>query len=360
MTKTFSSTSTVTIQPWVLSLGGGVAQLPLIEAAKQKGFAVCIVDQNSNCIASRHADNFIHASTHDHKTILATLAELALPIHAVLARTSGQALYTAAIIDRKFKLRGLDEYLVTLCTTKSELRKYCQTHSIPVPDGAAYDPKQPIPQLPVVIRPDFPIRGKHSVALCNLSNQIKQAINSAKSVSANGKADIATFIDGSDISLLAQVNRGNVTPIAWWEEVNQFDQANLKALGLIFPAHISPEVKQQLVEAANKFAKGFPELNYVLAFSFRVDKQLSAKLIEVHADLTGDQILDTLLPAATKRNVLSEIMSGLLGGSFPDYTKGETIPTALKFESNETKLIQSSSVPELIQLLKNDIGVQAS
>jgi len=44
-----------------------------------------------------------------------------------------------------------------------------------------------------------------------------------------------------------------------------------------------------------------------VAFSFRVDAQGIPWLIEVHADMTGDLILDELAPAATGCNFLLEI-----------------------------------------------------
>ena len=338
---------------WALCLGGGEAQLPLILAAKQKGLLVCVVDKNKHCIASPHADKFIKASTYDATPLLSILDSIELPIVTLLARTSGPALYTAAAIDEKLKRFGLSQQLVSLCTIKSRLRDYCEASDIPVPKGTVSDNTNLFPELPVVVRPDYPLSGKKAVTLCTHKHQLKPAVELAKAASADGKADVACFIDGNDISLLAHVRQGSVTPIAWWEEVNQFSKGELKASGLLFPAQITPKIKIQIIDAATQFSNGFSNLNYLLAFSFRLDRQQQARLIEVHADLTGDLILDRLIPAATQCEVLPEIVQGLLTDHYPDYTQGQLIPTAIRFDEGETKLLQATDFSELIKQFNN-------
>ncbi|MCG9713269.1 hypothetical protein L1D40_11890 [Shewanella insulae] len=351
MTKSQSPTSATC--NWALCLGGGEAQLPLILAAKLHGLSVCVVDRNEHCAAYPHADKFIQASTYDPQPLLAMLNSIELPIRTLLARTSGPALYTAAAIDEKLNLFGLSQELVALCTIKSRLREYCEANHIPVPKGtSSKHPNQPS-ELPVVVRPDFPLSGKKAVTLCTHEHQLKPAIESAKAASADGTADIACFIEGNDISLLAHLDKGCVTPIAWWDELNQFNQGELKAVGLLFPTQITESIKVQLIDAATRFAKSFPDLDYLLAFSFRIDKQQQARLIEVHADLTGDLILDRLIPAAAQREVLPDIVQGLLTRHFPDFTKGKLIPTAIRFEEDGPRLYQDAQLSVLLKLFNN-------
>ena len=109
------------------------------------------------------------------------------------------------------------------------------------------------------------------------------------------------------------------------------------------------------MDYANQFSSLFPTVNHVLAFSFRIDEQQTPWLVEIHADLTGDLILDDLLPAATGKNVINEIVEGLLGEKYPCYTNEKLKPTGLLFRKTKNKLIQALSVDDLYSQIQNNI-----
>jgi len=95
-------------------------------------------------------------------------------------------------------------------------------------------------------------------------------------------------------------------------------------------------IKIKCIDIEN-FSKLFPDVCTLVAFSFRVDAQGVPWLIEVHADMTGDLILDELAPAATGCNFLLEITKLFIKGeSSQDLNLNNdfiTKPAALLYKS---------------------------
>ncbi len=341
-----SSTQKTEQKKWIISLGGGDAQLPLIKVAKAMGYQICIIDRDTQCKAAKIANHFIQESTHNTELVMLALQSFDHKISAIFARTSGQALYTFAELSKKYSIYGINKKLVALCTVKSILREFAKQHSIPTPFGNTnkQDEKH---TFPLVVRPNFPVIGKQAVTVCSNKQELSIAVDHAVSRSANKTADIAQFIEGKDITLLAHLKSGVVTPLAFWDEINQFNSGKLTAIGLATPTSSTAKLQHQLIKYATLFAKQFLSLNYILAFSFRVDEEQKPWLIEVHVDLTGDLILDKLLPTASGLNTIELITRGLLGEEYSELTGQSITPTGILFNEGGHELIKVKKQQDL-------------
>ena len=143
----------------IVSLAAGKSQMPLLRRAKERGFSIIAIDRNANAPGFEYADICINESTLEIESIINTLTALQSSHHiqGVLARTTGQALYTAVAISNEFSLPGLSAELAHISTEKSVLREFCNLHDLPMVEGiiASSNSDCEMLGLPVIVKPDF-------------------------------------------------------------------------------------------------------------------------------------------------------------------------------------------------------------
>ena len=300
---------------WVICLGAGKSQIPLIKKAKLLGFKVLAVDMNCHSPGFGFADEKIIESTHNSKSIIAKIK--GRHFSGLLARTTGKALFTAADIVKVYNLLGVNFNLATIATSKSALRQFCLANNINMPYGIAISSLNQLDKNKlesyVIVKPDFTLVGKKSIKKVKLTNKnlLNDAIDMALSSSGNGVVEVEEFIEGYDCTYLAWIKNGTSSTLLSWDELNGYDEdSNLTQFGISMPSislHLNH--KNKIEKEINKFTKLFPNVSTMLAFSFRIDKKGVPWLIEVHADLTGDLILDKLAPMVTNCDCLLEIVN---------------------------------------------------
>lgn len=319
---------------WVICLGAGKSQIPLIKKAKLLGFKVLAVDINCRSPGFGIADDKIIESTHNSKAIIAKIK--GKHFSGLLARTTGNALFTAADIIKDFSLLGINLNLAKIATSKSALRQFCLANSINMPYGIAISSPHQLDKNKlkscIVVKPDFTLVGKKSIKKVKLTNEnlLHDAILLALSSSGNGVVEVEEFIEGYDCTYLAWIKNGTPSTLLSWDELNGFDEEfNLTQFGISMPSislHLNH--KNKIEKEINKFTKLFPNVSTMLAFSFRIDKKGNPWLIEIHGDLTGDQILDKLAPMVTNCDCLLEIVNLFVN-------KNSTLPSCLEKFSNQ-------------------------
>jgi hypothetical protein len=299
---------------WVVCLGAGESQLPLIKKAKSLGYKVLAIDRNNLSPGFSFADDTIIESTHNKDIILEKIKGKHLK--GLLARSNGNALFTAASIAKYFKIPGVSNELATIATSKSALRQFSLANSIKMPFGTVVSSSKQVKEnffkYQVIVKPDFTKIGKKSITKVEQSNKNKffNAIDLALCSSGNKAVEIEEFIDGYDCTYFTWIKNGIPSILLTWDELNSFDKnSNLFQLGISMPSiSLFINHSKEVNKVINKFAKLFPKVSTLLAFSFRIDTKGTPWLIEVHADLTGDQILDKLAPEATNCDCLLEIV----------------------------------------------------
>lgn len=306
---------------WVLFLGGGYSQKPLIQATNRLGYKTCVVDRDPNCAALGYADDYWELSTYDFDAIKQRLARFEdvedASLVAVIARTSGQALETAAKLNLFLGLPGLTTKLVETFNSKSKTRGFCHQNNIPVPEGIALregtNHRNSISiEGPWVVRPDYTRVGKESISLCRHEMQLKYAIQKAARSSVNSLADIGQYQEGRDVSTLVAISGDRSAFLVCWEEINHFDCQDinsriLKAQSIHAPITLGRTLEKKVEEYALRISSNDPNVMHLIAISWRLTPASDLCLIEVHLDLTGDRILDELLPAIYGRDLFEPI-----------------------------------------------------
>lgn len=354
---------------WVICLGAGASQLPIIESAISLNYKVLAIDQNINSVGFKIAQDYIICSIYEAEKLIQKIKERTY--HAVLCRATGQALYTSAYLSRKLKIKGINHQLAQIATSKSALREFSKKNNINMPFGIKTSSK--VNQTDfinkfsdmIVIKPDFTVVGKKSIKKLPTKNTegIKHAIKESEKESGNNKVEIEDYISGYDCSILAWVNKGKFTRLLDWDEISFFNKnGELKSVGISTPsiANESSHINN-IISISEKIASKFHNVSSLIAFSFRVHPSGECYLIEMHADFTGDLILDVLMPNAKGINLIKLLTDITITGDISKkdlkfFDLKETIPTAVIYSSNKikenNKIFQDQSIKGLHRKLK--------
>lgn len=289
--------------PALLSLAAGAHQLPLIRAAQARGFKVLAVDRNPQALGMHEADVAIELSTHDAPAILEALEQLSssFELKGILHRTSGQALHTAASLGETLKLPGLTPAAARVSTEKSALRELCAQHGIPMPRGKKCRADQTVPLgLPLIVKPDFPTVGKLNVRRVECETQLQPAMQAAANSSFNQMVEVEEYIDGIDVSCLFWLSGGDYKRIVSYDElIGVAEDGSLLPFGVALPSSLDVHAcRSGIDDILAGLARALPGVQALLIVSMRVDQAGRPHVIELHADLGGDQIAEELFPRA--------------------------------------------------------------
>lgn len=295
---------------WIICLGAGSSQVPLIYNAKKLGYSVLAIDQNPEAPGLQVADESLIESTYHAERILEELN--ARKWIGLLARCTGTALFTAAKINSELSLPGINLELAQIATSKSILREFSSSNGIRMPHGIKVSNTKNLDlrefRTDIIIKPDFTITGKKSIRKLKKHDldRIASSIEEALLDSGNDLVEIEDFVEGYDCTFLAWIEKGKAYTFLTWDELVTFDdKGTLRAFGIAAPS-ISALMghAKYIQEIVDRFSTSFADVRALVAFSFKVDKEGLPWLIEVHADLTGDLILDDLAPVVTGKDLL--------------------------------------------------------
>ena len=324
---------------YLISIGAGNSQVPLLRRAGRLGYQVVAVDRNPSAPGFADADVTVVCSTYEPPTCVAALNEVlgATKPEGIVARASGPALYTACAVSAAFDLPGLSERLVRLATIKSCLRRFLKDCNLSGPEGVSVmstdlSEARSI-KLPVVVKPDFPLVGKQAVRLLRNSTEMEIAVAAARQSSYNDKAEIEEYIEGVDCSCLFLLSGGKAVVIAWWDELVACQEDGLFiGLGVSVPSVIVNTAAQKRTEQlVQTFAAQFPEDRGLLLISMRIGEDGTPTIVEVHADMGGDLILDVLLPAANPSVDVFGLAVWIAAGECPPIRPTHLAPTAVYY-----------------------------
>ena len=313
---------------WIISLGAGVSQVPLIKAATALGYRVLAIDKNPDSVGFRFATESLVHSVHDGDFLITKLRSRSFD--GLLCRCSGAALFTAAKLNEFFGFPGINSKLAEISTSKSALREFCVAKNLQMPHGVRSDARD-LNELArefdrnVVVKPDFTLVGKQSIKKIDLEDMqgLQCAIEAAAASSGNGLVEVEQFIDGYDCSVLFWMSGGELTPIFNWDELTVFDDdGDVTSAGVAAPSLAASRGHLGgVIAASTQLAASFCSVSALVAFSFRVDPLGNCWLLEIHSDFTGDLILDVLAPETTGYAYLDLLTRTAIDGFIASETK---------------------------------------
>lgn len=284
----------------IVSIGAGPGQFPLIRAAYELGFDVIAVDREPAEECLPFISQSIINSTFDIDGVLDVLEKRPkrFDIKAVLARTSGPAIMTAARVSEHLNVSGVPVAFAEAAVAKSILRKEAAAEGITTPLGeCCVLSVRPGFSPPWIIKPDAPLVGKKNVYLAKGVQEFEMAFDAALSESQNSAVEVEAFIDGVDVGYMAIMSEGKIKLDLLYDEFVAFNDDRACGLGVGSPSVFSgTRIEEQARIAAKKLLSRWQFIGGFVFFSFRVNKS-GVFLYEVNPGLCGDAIADKLLPA---------------------------------------------------------------
>ena len=119
----------------IMIIGGGLLQVPVIQASRKMGYQVIVTDYNPNVIGMKHADIPIVMSTRDIEgsvRVARTQNEIT-PISAVLT-VGTDASMTVAAVANALNLPGIKFEDAEAATNKIKMRMRLRDKGVPCPD----------------------------------------------------------------------------------------------------------------------------------------------------------------------------------------------------------------------------------
>ena len=211
---------------FLICLGGGISQLPLIISAKNKNYQLIVIDKNKKAPGKKFAEIFLNISTENTNKIIKKLNELKIykkMIKGVINRSSGNTILTMSKIQKKFQLNGSIPRMVKKTLDKNDFIVHCVKNNILVPKLYKKKGKN-IPfkmnSFSVVVKPSSSRIGKKGISIVNNKKYLKKALNFAKKNSENKSYIIQEKIDGKDLVLLGAVKNKKFIELTTIDEIN--------------------------------------------------------------------------------------------------------------------------------------------
>ena len=281
---------------WVISIGTGRSQAPLILAAKNAGYRVLGVDRAPNYALVEDA---LTISTYDASQIVAALTEHSgnRRFKAVLARTSGPAVQSAALAADSLGLPGFGADFANASLSKAALRQAAVKADVPCLGGQCRStPPAWIAGADWVIKPDQPLYGKRNVYRVSTKAHMELAFAAAADESINGRVECQPYCQGRDLGVVLALSRGQVKWCSTYEEIVSEQHGRFKGRGVIAPPKlVDSGIYFSMRESAERLGELWGSTGFAF-FSFRAPASGPALLYEANPGLCGDGLADKLFP----------------------------------------------------------------
>lgn len=311
---------------WVISIGTGRSQAPLILAAKNAGYQVLGVDRAPNYALVEDA---LAVSTYDSSQIVTALTEHSgnRRFKAVLARTSGPAVQSAALAADSLGLPGFGADFANASMSKAALREAAVIADVPCVGGQCTStPPAWIAGADWVIKPDQPLYGKRNVYRVNTEADMELAFSAAANESVNGRVECQPYCKGRDLGVVLALSSGQVKWRFLYEEIVSEQDGRFKGYGMVAPPKlVDPIIYQGMRTSADRLAALWGSTGFAF-FSFRVPTSGPALLYEANPGLCGDGLADKLFPSLwSEINFFELDLILMTGGEFtpPPPTRGK-------------------------------------
>ena len=296
----------------IVVLGGSELQIPIINyLIGLNDYNILIFDNNTSCLASKiKLVNFVNMSNTNHVKISEYLNKKNILIHAIITN-SDKAIYAKSILDKKYKLDGINEYTALLSFDKSEQLKYCVKHCIKHPLHFLINKNTDLNKInifPGVLKP-VQSSGSRDVIRINDFNELE--IEFSKLI--NHKYDsllYQEYIAGEEVSIEGFVIKGKTNIIGITQKIKFESSKYFVESGHIFPAEIDILTEKKIINFVNSLLNPLG----LISTPFHVEVKVTDHriiLIEFALRLGGDFITSKLIPLSTGINPI-EILSKII------------------------------------------------
>lgn len=236
----------------VFILGGGLMQIPAVEAARRLNLEIHMADGNAQCRARDRVDRFYHIDLKDTERLYRQAREIPNLRGVFTAGTDFSS--SVAYVTERLGLPGISHEVSLTATDKSRMRRVLQNAGVPVPryvriDSSDIDPIARVEgtlRYPLVVKP-VDNMGARGVRRIDDSGELPSVIATARGLSRSGIAIVEELIHGTEFSLDAIVTEDEIR-ITGLGERHIFFSPYFVELGHTIPAELEPEERYVLEE----------------------------------------------------------------------------------------------------------------
>ena len=223
--------------PRLLVLGAGPAQLGLLEAARDRGLWLAVVDRDPGAPGFRFADRRCILSTEDEPAIDRLVS--ALSIDGLIAPGTDWPVGVAArIAERSGLSHPISSRTAVLATNKLRQRERLLEADVPQPRWWVVGGDETAPEVtfPVVVKaPDR--QGQKGLSLVEEPAALEPAIETARSAARGGLALVEERVDGPEVTVVGFSRDGHFTPLVVTDRIVAGPPAFGVALAHVWPSH---------------------------------------------------------------------------------------------------------------------------
>ncbi len=203
-------------RPGVIIIGGGIMQIPLIEAAKKMELLTVVTDYNPRAPGLALADIALEVSTRnvDFNVLSARRIAAGVPIRGVLT-VGTDASRTVSAVAAALELPGIRYDVAERATDKVKMRRAFKEHGVPSPEfvyvWTREEMRRAVRRLgyPCVIKPADNM-GARGVQMLTRGSDLDQAFTEARRASVSGMLLVEEYMEGPELSIDALVWNGHV------------------------------------------------------------------------------------------------------------------------------------------------------
>lgn len=307
---------------WVICVGCGTKQLPLIRAIKSLGYSVIGVDKNPS---SPLIDRAIGISTYDSSAVLKKFHQMksSVQIQSVVCRSSGPAIKTAYLLAELYQ-RPSPGLIVTSCSlSKYSLSRWAEKLDVPTIPTLRLRPKDQLVTAwdQIVIKPAEPVFGKKNVYRVSSKTNFTHEVSLCSEESLDGYAVVQPYIPGLDLGVAVMTQAGKILWTTMYSEHNSFFLKGITSVGVsTIDQSISDVVQKQAIESTQRIVEASYSTGFVF-LSFRVSRE-KTMLYEVNPGLCGDKIVEELFSITHPGIDFFNVEASLLCGQLPSFLGG--------------------------------------
>jgi biotin carboxylase len=223
--------------PRLLVLGAGPAQLGLLEAARDRGIWLAVVDRDPAAPGFRFADRRCILSTEDEPAIDRLVS--ALSIDGLIAPGTDWPVGVAARIAERAGLpHPISSRTAVLATNKLRQRERLREADVPQPRWWVVGGDESAPEVtfPAVVKaPDR--QGQKGLSLVEEAAALEPSIETARSAARGGVALVEERVDGPEVTVVGFSRDGSFTPLVVTDRIVAEPPAFGVALAHVWPSH---------------------------------------------------------------------------------------------------------------------------
>jgi biotin carboxylase len=296
----------------LLVLGAGLWQVEYLRCARELGVETWATDWSPDAPGREEAHHFEPIDLKDRDATLA-LARRARIDGILTAADIGVP--TAAFIAEELGLPGPGLRLALDATDKGRMRERAAAAGVNCPwfyrVRSPADAARRAARLPVIVKPTDNCSSR-GVRVVSHATALDEAVRHAIDHSRGGEALVEEFLSGTEGSIEAFVQRGEVTVLGFCDKTKS-PLPDRYDLELRYPGAYAPDVTLGIHNLVLALVRAFDVTDAILHVEFLVVPDGRVFLVEFAIRGCGSKVITHLLPRLTGANVVRAVVRQALG-----------------------------------------------